>query len=981
MSLPGFAEFLFAVYGWKPFPWQEELARRVAEDGWPRDLQVPTGLGKTAVLDLAVWALAGEADRLPIERSARTRTFLVVDRRLVVDQAFDRAERLSQRLEKALEDEADDPIGEVARALRKIGEPDRDRGEKVLTVTRMRGGTTWATRWIRRPDLPAVVVGTVDQLGSRALFRGYGVGSRRLPIDAALAGTDALVIVDEVHLARPFVETIEAVHGLESAAPDRVGRPPLLVRMSATLPEAAAPPLVGAADRRHDVAGPRLRASKAARLVTIEPKGAPSVIAALARCHLGSADEPRSDTVAVVVNTVGLARDVFTELRREGLPAVLMIGRVRGADRERIAKKLAPFTIGGSRTEGDPRVVVATQTVEVGVDLDLGAMVVEAAPLDSLVQRLGRLDRQGLRGLTEVTVVRVAHDDPVYGAPAAETWEVLAGLAGGTESLAGPPGSLDALAPPRLDLGTEALDQQLAGVDRKRLVARTESGPVVLPPVLDVWARTAPLPMPDEPVAEYLHGFERPSALVSIAWRAVAAETDGDWESAFRQSLDVVSLRSDEQVEVPLWEAKAFLEGRTVAGADVAAPSPPGIDETPEQPLRTCVRLDDGEVRLCRSRQDIRPGAILLLPSAAGGYDEWGWSGRAGQVVPDVADLCRPGGTLRLDPLVLETLGLTDVDTAPLAKALRARDEARDDDDREEPREAFAAVLAEVLAKARAKGSTVRSDVASLFESLSSRPEPVERGTAAERVRGRILLARADHDRGVVVRWNERGLAEGSSLELRDDADHDDSDRSTSRTGCRVELGEHCRAVGARAAAIARRLGLAPDSARAVELAALAHDLGKGDPRFQLSLWGGDRLGQEADGRLLAKSDQPSRRHGASWPRGMRHEALSATVVGPFLEGVGAGDVDATLVRHLVQAYHGHGRPLMPARQTGEPAPFRVASPDGRGELVCAGIDGQVDWAHPQEFRELCRRYGWWGLALLEAIVRSADICVSEEGA
>lgn len=50
------------------------------------------------------------------------------------------------------------------------------------------------------------------------------------------------------------------------------------------------------------------------------------------------------------------------------------------------------------------------------------------------------------------------------------------------------------------------------------------------------------------------------------------------------------------------------------------------------------------------------------------------------------------------------------------------------------------------------------------------------------------------------------------------------------------------------------------------------------------------------------------------------------------------------------------------------------------GALACPGLTSQVDWDHSRLFGILCRSYGWWGLALLETVVRAADVCVSEEG-
>jgi hypothetical protein len=43
-------------------------------------------------------------------------------------------------------------------------------------------------------------------------------------------------------------------------------------------------------------------------------------------------------------------------------------------------------------------------------------------------------------------------------------------------------------------------------------------------------------------------------------------------------------------------------------------------------------------------------------------------------------------------------------------------------------------------------------------------------------------------------------------------------------------------------------------------------------------------------------------------------------------------------------------------------------------------VDGDLtitDWGQPARFRRLCERYGTWGLALLESIVRQADHAAS----
>ena len=98
--MPTFDRFYRAVNGREPFPWQARLAREVAErETWRRHVGVPTGLGKTACLDVAVWWLASQADRSPAERTAPTRIWWVVNRRLLVDSTNLHAEAIGRKLE------------------------------------------------------------------------------------------------------------------------------------------------------------------------------------------------------------------------------------------------------------------------------------------------------------------------------------------------------------------------------------------------------------------------------------------------------------------------------------------------------------------------------------------------------------------------------------------------------------------------------------------------------------------------------------------------------------------------------------------------------------------------------------------------------------------------------------------------------------------------------------------------------------------
>ena len=164
-----FAAFFEEVHGSRAFPWQTRLVHRIAEDGtWPDSLDLPTGSGKTAAIYIAVFHLALEACR-GAGRRAPVRIAFVVDRRLVVDDAFERAKKLAHAL-----NEPGKPVTRmVAQELKRLS------GEGIaFMVARLRGGIPRESDWRGTPAQPTVLCSTVDQVGSRLLFRGYGVSDQ-----------------------------------------------------------------------------------------------------------------------------------------------------------------------------------------------------------------------------------------------------------------------------------------------------------------------------------------------------------------------------------------------------------------------------------------------------------------------------------------------------------------------------------------------------------------------------------------------------------------------------------------------------------------------------------------------------------------------------------------------------------------------------------------------------------------------------------
>src|SRR6266571_4930568 len=236
----------------------------VCEDGaWPGALDIPTGAGKTAAIDIAVFHLALEADRA-LERRAAIRIAFVVDRRLVVDDAYQRA----LAVEAALRRSVSGVLAKVRSRLALLAETD----DRPLAVARLRGGLVREPDWVRTPSQPVVLVSTVDQVGSRLLFRGYGISDRMKPVHAGLLGTDTLLLLDEAHLSQPFVQTAAAPRdqGVPSnaEAAHLPGRPVVVVTLSATQ-TAPRPYRIGKKDLEHPTLEPRLHAPKPAELLKI----------------------------------------------------------------------------------------------------------------------------------------------------------------------------------------------------------------------------------------------------------------------------------------------------------------------------------------------------------------------------------------------------------------------------------------------------------------------------------------------------------------------------------------------------------------------------------------------------------------------------------------------------------------------------------------------------------------------------------------
>jgi CRISPR-associated endonuclease/helicase Cas3 len=853
-----FPAFFEEVHGWEPFPWQLALLRRVLRDGWPGLIDVPTGLGKTAVLDIAVFvnAIGG--------RNARRRVFLVVDRRLIVDQAHEHALRLQQAL-------ADASPGTLSHAVAaRLAAPGDD--GPALDVSRMRGGATWSWLWLERPDRHAIVTGTIDQIGSRLLFRGYGVGQRLWPVDAALTGTDSLVIVDEAHLSDPFLTTARdaTALGRRSMIPG-----PAVVAMSASPGEDNTDAhRITEADERHPVATKRLTAPKRLHLVSVPAArdAAPDAVAA-ALAHWAMQIGGPGRVTGIVANTVAMARAVFTRIQA-GSPepglCVLLTGRVRPVDREYLMHDWYPrIQVGAARDASRPLYVVATQSIEVGADVDLDGLVTQSAALPSIIQRLGRLNRRGDRDNGDAVLVHAdALEDPVYGSAARQAWNWVASL---TSPVSHRATRRAADLGPGADASPAALRRAMLGTPAGELEKMRGPGPytpLVSEVALDAWSRTSPVPHPDVPVAPYLHGIDSGEPTVSIAWRSDMPAAD---PRQWRRSTELVPPAADEAIELPLSAARRWLatlppgmrasgpgtprplaaellsdaESSTAGTGDAERPNPADPGHAPLVALRYEGLADSQPVTAAQ----IRPGDLLIVPAAWGGCDRFGWDPASDAPVTDIGDLTggsrRSPVTVRLGPTLADAVSALAPDLSEPVRQLIAQVAADFEDDAPDPAH-YRSMLAQMIAPRD--------------QSPERQPLPHHRVLRRLATAGRLTSPHQGDDESKAppvftvgsVGWNDDTEACGTSA---------------SPAGRAVTLTVHQAAVRDRAGEISRNLGLPAPVTQAVMLAAGFHDEGKRDPRFQLMLHAGDIWQHAAAAAPLAKSGMDPADRDAFRPR------------------------------------------------------------------------------------------------------------------
>jgi CRISPR-associated endonuclease/helicase Cas3 len=208
----------------------------------------------------------------------------------------------------------------------------------------------------------------------------------------------------------------------------------------------------------------------------------------------------------------------------------------------------------------------------------------------------------------------------------------------------------------------------------------------------------------------------------------------------------------------------------------------------------------------------------------------------------------------------------------------------------------------------------------------------------------------------------------------------EDDEASFATSGREVPLEQHSESVGRAAAEFGRLCGLEQDLVEALGLAGQWHDQGKRDRRFQAWLHGSElkALAALSDDRPLAKSGRDPAQWQSSesfgYPSGSRHEFVSVRLFEQATVKSGEGE---ELIRFLIGIHHGHGRPFAPV--VNDPVPVELSLVYGEKRVTTTSDHRlhRLDSGWVDLFWLMVRRYGWWGIAYLEALLVTADRLVS----
>ena len=624
---PSYEDFFQTATGFQPYKWQSHIA----QNGFPDVLPLPTGLGKTegAVLAWAWRFLQGKGEPRHLVYCLPMRT--------LVEQTVERLRACFANLKG------------------KFG--------KTIKVYQLMGGALEDT-WAGQPEEPWVLVGTQDQLLSRALNRGYAMNRFEWPVHFGLLNNDCRWIIDEVQLMGPGLWTTAQLDWMRRKR-FRTLFDCRTTWMSATVGQG----FLATTDRKRD----KLDKADALPVRVIESDEHPEICRRLEARRPIELWEPsglkkgrktgakdvsifyqslsnavnekhvRGTLSLVICNTVEAAQRLYEHLPDDGTPKVLLTSRFRRQDREQHEKTLLEFEKKRKAVESarererrtdevgkpvpdDPGLIcVSTQVVEAGVDVSAHHLWSEIAPWPSVIQRLGRLNRDGRDQEARAWFWEMPADGRTQRKKTGTLPEPYEAedLKRGKKLVAAFAGLLQDKP------FYEALEQLKTTSTRDDLKAALEPRPEPMPRALDVhslFSTERDVHGGFTDVSSFVRDSD-PDADLTVVWR--------DWDVGAKKAppagdhLDGPPLDvAREGCPVPFYRLRETLKSAKT---------------------RAWIWNDEDEKWEEIRPDDLRPGMVVMLHREAGGYSSTlGWTGNAPDRLDDVPR-AGPGRTLRDD--------------------------------------------------------------------------------------------------------------------------------------------------------------------------------------------------------------------------------------------------------------------------------------------------------------------------------------------
>jgi CRISPR-associated endonuclease/helicase Cas3 len=974
-----------------PFPWQERLFAAMVAGGIPDACDIPTGLGKTSVIAIWVLALGHSLLQESETRKIPLRLVYVVDRRVIVDQATDEGDRIKQRLDRALGADADAPpaLCQVAMAIR---ESTFSQNDSLIALSTLRGQLADNRVWCLDPSRPAIVVGTIDMIGSRLLFSGYGrVGKTHRSLQAGLLGQDALIVIDEAHLSPAYVTLLKGVRREVSRFPQI--RPWSVMLLSATISAgdeqaSNAPLAIDDEDLRHPVAKRRLEAEKAIDWVEVatsyrstqgstKTKANP-VANEIAQRAARYKENAQHLAVVIYVKTVEMVNQIAVILSEAlgdgGEEQILKLtGEMRGHERDAIPTHpiFQKFKPRQDRQLSDgPWFLIATSCAEVGVDLDGDHGICDLSSMDSMIQRFGRINRFGNCSSTITVVVdseslgatkdHIQRERQYEAAVAAADATVIEAkqdaerLAAEAKTLKAKDAREDAKAARETlkqaeksaklirDAGVDSNDKlaKVTGLDRTYyytyLALKTlanhgqpvSASPLNLRNLRDqrAWPTSPVCPPLDESRIDdwsltTLSQSEYRRPLVSYWLRGVIDDETAQTAFCWRADLNYAS--GYQEAEEMAAMIRVAPQERAVLATFRAAET---IKEMARRSgTETVVVIDAGGEATARSLEELTENknalfgtlayATIVLPTKIGGLAKDGNVSAKFSGQPD--DVVDDQWTRYA--LSFGTDGQCDFGHLPgngVIETWKHGDSLRD-----------------ALRRCANESLAICVNARELNRAAAELRDPQEE--SAGQTEAPILIAYF------------------LSRKSPDHYLHGDDDLSSLGIEPRT-VDQHDADVERYAKTLAQKIGLDDGTATLLGIAGARHDRGKDREWWQKA------IGNFGD-KPLAKSTNTAFDHTLN--QGYRHEFGSLVETERDEELLNHPDRD--LILHLIAAHHGYARPHFPARAYDRNQP-RALNQTTAEEAM-------------HRFARLQRKYGWWQLAYLEAVLKAADALASRD--